>query len=172
MARVDASPLPEPVDAEAIMTEVRRQVRADLRARLVAHGAAEEFSDPRVFDEVDGLFRRTLARDDRARLLLPDALDERWAPELALRLSTHRPGPVGSSILFVKRRVLQPLLRWLFEYALENFRRQDRVNVALMACLQSLAADHVKLRLRVDALERSPHRERETPVSGDTPAGR
>ena len=154
------------------MDQVRRQVRADLRARLVAHGAAEEFSDPRVFDEVDGLFRRTLARDDRARLLLPDALDERWAPELALRLSTHRPGPIGFSILFVKRRVLQPLLRWLFEYALENFRRQDRVNVALMACLQSLAADHVKLRLRVDALEQDRHRTRERPATGDGPANR
>jgi len=152
------------------MDDVRRQVRADLRARLVAHGAAEEFSDPQVFDQVDALFRRTLARDDRARLLLPDSLDQPWAPDLALRLSTHRPGPVGSSILFVKRRVLQPVMRWLFEYALENFRRQDRVNVALMACLQSLAADHVKLRVRVDALEQDLQRERKPRMSGDGPA--
>jgi hypothetical protein len=153
MTGVDASTAPEPLDAEAIMDGVRRQVRAELRARLVAHGADDEFTDPRVFDEVDGLFRRTLARDDRARLLLPDLFDEPWAPDLALRFTSHRPGPVGSSILFVKRRLLQPLMRWLFEYSLENFRKQDRVNVALMACLQSLAADHVKLRLRVAALE-------------------
>lgn len=152
------------------MDEVRRQVRADLRARLVAHGAADEFSDPRVFEEVDGLFRRTLARDDRARLLLPDLFDQPWAPDLALRFSTHRHGPVGSSILFVKRRLLQPLMRWLFEDPLENFRKQDWVNVALMACLQSLAADHVKLRLRLDALEKHLQQERTPPVIADGPA--
>lgn len=152
------------------MDEVRRQVRAELRMRLVAHGAAEEFSDPSVFDEVDRLFRSTLARDDRARLLLPDLFDQPWAPDLALRFSTHRPGPVGSSILFVKRRLLQPLMRWLFEYALENFRKQDRVNVALMACLQSLAADHVKLRRRLDAFEYDRQRGPEPSVFGEGPA--
>jgi hypothetical protein len=166
MARVSASQPSDSVDANAIMDDVRRQVRSDLRARLVAHGASEDFADPRVFDEVDGLFRRTLARDDRGRLLLPDLIEEPWAPELSLRFTTHRPGAIGAAILFVKQRVLQPMMRWLFEYSLENFRTQDRVNVALMACLQSLAADHVRLRLRVAALEEAAGR-----IPGSTAPG-
>lgn len=153
MARVSEQPTPDRVDGDAIMDEVRKEVRAELYVRLVAHGAADDFPTPQIYEAVDDLLRRSLSRDDRARLLLPDLFDEPWTPDLALRFKTHRPGLVGSSILFVKRRVLQPLMRWLFEYSLENFRKQDRVNVALMACLQALAADHVKLRLRVDALE-------------------
>jgi hypothetical protein len=49
--------------------------------------------------------------------------------------------------------VLQPITRWLFEYAQENFRRQARLNHALLACLQALAADHARLAHRVTALE-------------------
>ena len=135
------------------MNEVVEQVRAELRQKLIAQGAAEDFADQRVFDQVYGLFQPALGNSIRHALLLPDLLADQWRPELALRLSSHREGPVGSFILFVKRRVMLPLTRWLFEYSLENFHRQDRVNVVLMACLQSLAADHARLRLRVAALE-------------------
>ena len=55
--------------------------------------------------------------------------------------------------------------------ALENFRRQDRVNVALMACVQSLAAEHARLRLRVASLEAGADAS-EAPAAGDAPAGR
>jgi hypothetical protein len=135
------------------MNEVFDQVRTELRARLVARGAADDFADARVFDDVYGLFRQALAHNSRHVLLLPDLLADEWRPELALRLTSHRRGPVAWLILFVKRRVLLPLTRWLFEYSLENFRRQDRLNIVLMACLQSLAAEHARLRLRVAALE-------------------
>jgi len=135
------------------MDEIRRRVRADLRARLLVRGAAADFADERIFDDVDALFRRALAQDDRFRLLLPELLGDEWAPELALRLRSHRPGPVAAIVLFAKRRILLPLTRWLYEFALENFRRQDALNVALMACLQTLAADHARLRERVADLE-------------------
>ncbi len=69
---------------------------------------------------------------------------------------SHRPGASGAAIVFVKRRLLLPLTRWLFEYTLENFRVQDRVNLALMSCLQSLAADHARLQLRLARLEDAP----------------
>jgi hypothetical protein len=53
-------------------------------------------------------------------------------------------------IVFVKRRILLPLNRWLFEYTLENFRRQHRTNLALMACLQTLAIENVRLRQQLE----------------------
>jgi hypothetical protein len=95
-------------------------------------------------------------------------LAEPWQPELSLRLSSHRQGPVASAILFAKRRVLLPLTRWLYEYSLENFRRQDRLNVLLMACLQSFAAEHARLKLRVADLEAAQrqHAEAGPPANG------
>jgi len=135
------------------MQDVRERVRAELRARLVARGAGDDFDDPRIFDDVDALFRRALAHDDRHALLLPDLVDGEWRPELSLRLQSHRGGPAGALVVWVKRRVLLPLTRWLFEYARENFARQDRLNAALMACLQSMAAEQAGLRLRVAELE-------------------
>ena len=45
------------------------------------------------------------------------------------------------------------MFRWLFEYSQDNFRRQDHLDLALVACLQSLAADHARLKQRVAALE-------------------
>jgi len=126
------------------MTDLQARVRASLRARLQAAGASE-FADAALFDEVDALFRQALANDDRGALILPPLLPDDWQPELSLRLASHR-GGLGSIVVFVKRRLLLPLTRWLFEYALENFRRQHRTNLALMACLQTLAVEHVRLR--------------------------
>jgi hypothetical protein len=45
-------------------------------------------------------------------------------------------------------------VRWLYEYANENFRRQQQVDVALMACLQTLAADQARLKARLAEIER------------------
>jgi hypothetical protein len=135
---------------DAVMAEIRERVHASLRDELVARGAEADFADQAVFDEVDALFRRALERDRHA-LLVPALLNEPWRPELSLNLTSHRGGLAGSLVLFAKRRFLLPLTRWLFEYALENFRRQDQLNVALLSCLQSLAAEHVKLRRELDA---------------------
>ena len=134
------------------MHEVRDRVKAELHRRLTERGAADELADRGVFDEVDALFRRGLTRD-RADLLLPALMAEPWRPELSLRLSSHRAPSAAAPILFVKKRILQPMFRWLFEYSQDNFRRQDHLNHALVACLQSLAADHARLKQRVAALE-------------------
>ena len=135
------------------MEDVRARAGAALRIRVSRAGGADDFRSERDFAEVDALLRRALAHDDPHALLIPDLLADSWRPELSLELAGHRGGVTGAAILFVKRRVLLPLTRWLFEYALENFRRQHRLNVALMACVQTLAAEHVRLRRRVDALE-------------------
>jgi hypothetical protein len=40
---------------------------------------------------------------------------------------------VGPLIVFAKRRILLPLTRWLYEYSLENFKRQQAINRLLYA---------------------------------------
>ena len=88
-----------------------------------------------------------------ATLLLPELLpdEEDWRVDTPLRLSTHRP-LIGGVLLFVKTRVLLPLNRWLYRYTREHFRRQHQVNLALFACLESLAIENARLRQDVDAL--------------------
>jgi hypothetical protein len=56
-------------------------------------------------------------------------------------------------VIFAKRRVLLPAVRWLYEYSLNNFRRQDRLNQVLFACIEELAIENAALRLRIAALE-------------------
>jgi hypothetical protein len=142
----------KPVATEAVMDEVRDRVRVTLHATLVARGATD-LEQREVLDEVEALFRRGLSLEDRDALLLPHLLDEPWRPELSLRARSHRGRIAAAAITLVKRRVLQPLNRWLFEYAQENFRRQARLNHALLACLQALAADHARVKQRLAALE-------------------
>jgi hypothetical protein len=133
-----------PLRTDDVMTDIQARVRAQLRARLKASGATE-FTDDQLFTDVDAIFRHALANDDQGALILPALLPEDWHPELSLRLASHR-GGLGAVIVFIKRRLLLPITRWLFEYTLENFRRQHRTNLALMACLQTLAVENVRLR--------------------------
>ena len=89
----------------------------------------------------------------RAALLLAEILEDEqdWAIETRLTLASHR-RVAGPAILFAKRRILLPLTRWLFEYTQENFRRQQRLNRLLMACVEELAIENAQLRRDVEAL--------------------
>ena len=144
---------PRAIDVEQVMAEVRARVREDVRARLARNGATE-FADPRLFDATERLLHEALSRAHREQLLLPELLDDEdaWRLEPALRLSSHRP-MVGQIVTGFKRRLLLPLMRWLFDYSRENFARQERLNFVLMACLQRLAVDHARLAARLEALE-------------------
>ena len=77
-----------------------------------------------------------------------------WRLETAMRVTSHRSGAVASSLVFVKQRLLLPILRWLFEYSRDNFERQQRVNDVLFACVQELAIENA--RLRQDLAQRPP----------------
>lgn len=165
---------PAPLRTDDVMRDLQGRVRASLRARVRAAGALE-FADERLFDEVDAIFRQALANDDRGALILPALMPEDWQPELSLRLASHR-GGLGRVIVFIKRRFLLPLTRWLFEYSLDNFRRQQRVNLALMACLQTLTVEHVRLSrelaARTGGTLRSETREPDSaPLDTTTPDG-
>jgi hypothetical protein len=41
-------------------------------------------------------------------------------------------------------------MRWLYEYSLENFRKQRRINTVMFACLEELAIENARLRQALD----------------------
>lgn len=141
---------PTPLRTDAVMAEVRARVREELGARV---------SDPALAAELERLFLQATTIEDPARLVLPSLLTEPWRPELALSITSHRDGWIGNAIVAVKRRVLLPLTRFLFEYTLGNFRRQDRVNLAVLACLEQLAAENLRLRRELELAAGGPERD-------------
>lgn len=145
-----------PVRVDAVMSEIEAGVRDELRRRLIARGGAADFRDAEIFEQVSAVLARAADRRDRDALLLPELLadEEAWKPAIDLRLTSHRP-LIGPLIVFVKRRLLLPVHRWLFEYAEENFRRQEYVNRIILACVEELAIENARLRGEVTKLERA-----------------
>lgn len=135
------------------MAEVRARVRTALRARL-ARGGVRAFDDEAVFLAAEQLLARALEQRDRQLLLLPELLDDEddWRVDPSLRLSSHRP-IAGRTIIWLKQKFMLPVTRWLFDYSRENFARQERLNFVLMACVQELVIENVRLATRVEALE-------------------
>ena len=140
------------VRVDAVMSEIETAVRDDLRRRLVARGGPAAFSDAEIFQRVSAVLGRAADRRDRDALLLPELLadEQAWKPAQELRISSHRP-LVGPVIVFFKRRMVLPLVRWLFEFTDENFRRQEYVNRIVMACLEELAIENARLRAELKA---------------------
>ena len=136
-----------PVRVAQLMREIEEDVRRDRRKQLLAHGGSHEYEDPEVYAIVDGILRRAVDDLDRPASLFPEVLEDedKWRLELPLRFASHRPvgGPL---LLFIKRRLLLPAFRWLYEYSLENFRRQQYVNRLLFACVEELAIENARLR--------------------------
>jgi hypothetical protein len=136
---------------DAVMGDIERDVRDRLRRHLLKKGGAADYQEQEIFDAVHGLFARVIdSRDLDATL--PSELadgDVDWRLQTHLNLSTHRPGPTGRLILFAKKKLLLPLTRWLFEYSQENFRRQDRLNRVLFACIEELAIENARLRREI-----------------------
>jgi hypothetical protein len=142
-----------------VMARIEADVKRALRRHLVDRGGAAEYEDSELFDRVWSVLDRAVGDRNLDVLLLPELLDDStaWRLETELRLSSHRP-VLGPVILFVKRRFLLPLSRWLFEYARQNFRRQQQVNRLLFACIEELAIENARLRRELDAAAgRAPH---------------
>lgn len=143
------------------MAEVRASVREELRGRV---------SDAELVDRLEALFLDATTLEDPSRLVLPSLLAEPWRPELTVRITSHRGGWLGRTIVAIKQRLLLPLNRWLFEYALGNFRRQDRLNLTMLACLERLAAENLQLRREVARLSDANRPSRSATDSGSTPS--
>jgi len=146
------------VDADAIMSDLQRRVRDRLRGELLKDGASSAFEDPQLFMEVDALLRRAADVSESDALLLPEIMGDPagWRLQTAMHYQSYRtPGP-ASLILFVKRRILMPMFRWLFEYSRDNFERQRRVNLVMFACVQELAAENARLRRQIQQPSSTP----------------
>jgi len=130
-----------------VMDRIEHDVRESVRRRLREFGGAGDYTDPAVFDRVWSLLARAAGSRNLDVLLLPELLDGNYDWELnsQLSLASHRP-VLGPFILLVKRRLLVPLSRWLLDYTRENFRRQQRVNRILFACIEELAMENARLR--------------------------
>ncbi len=141
------------VEVERLMRAIEDEVRRERRTRLLARGGPPAYRDPDVYALVERAVRRAIDRSDADRqlLMLPELLgDERtWRAQTHLRFSSHRPG-IGGLIVGIKQRVLLPVMRWLYEWANDNFRRQDRVNRVLFASIEELAIENAKLRAELD----------------------
>lgn len=135
------------ISVERVMREIEDDLRRERRARLLEKGAPEEYRDAELFAAVERVLRRAIETRDHDAVLLPELLSDEhdWTLETRLRFNSHRP-VIGPIIVFFKRRVLLPLTRWLYEYSLENFQRQQRINRMLFACVEELALENATLR--------------------------
>jgi hypothetical protein len=140
------------VRVDEVMGEIERDVRARLRRHLLKKGGAADYEDQEIFDAVHALLSRAVDGRDLDATLLPELVDGDvdWRLQTHLNLTTHRPAATGRFILFAKKKLLLPLTRWLFEYSQENFRRQDRLNRILFACIEELALENARLRRRIE----------------------
>ena len=134
------------VSVERLMHQIADDLRGERRERALARGGPAEYRDPEIFAAVEGVLRRAVENRDLDASLIPALLEDEEDSRLQthLRFSSHRPlaGPV---IVFVKRRILLPVMRWLYQYGLENFRRQQQINRVLFACLEELAIENARL---------------------------
>ena len=140
------------VRVDEVMGGIERDVRARLRRHLLKKGGAADYEDQEIFDAVHALLSRAVDGRDLDATLLPELVDGDvdWRLQTHLHLTTHRPAATGRFILFAKKKLLLPLTRWLFEYSQENFRRQDRLNRILFACVEELALENARLRRRIE----------------------
>lgn len=136
------------VKVDAVMAELQEQIRARLRDELVLHGASPALAEPAVFADVEGVLRRATRAADGRSLLLPELLGDPsgWRLEPAMKIGSHRGALAATVIRGIKRRVIMPAMRWLFEYTHDNLARQKRVNEVLFACVQELAIQNAVLR--------------------------
>ena len=136
------------------MAELHERVRERLRERLLSHGASRDFEDAALFADVERILQSAVSTGDAQVMLLPELLGDRdtWRLQTAMRYQSHRASGAASIIIFIKRRVLMPIFRWLFEYSRDNFERQRRVNEVLFACVQELAVENARLRRDLRAL--------------------
>jgi hypothetical protein len=135
------------VNVQHVMRDITGDLRRERQARLVARGGPAAYADPDVYQHVEQTLRRAVEVTEHDVRLMPELLgdEDEWQLQTHLRFSSHR-GAIGRVIVFAKRHILLPLTRWLFEYSLENFRRQQRVNQRLLACIEELAIENAQLR--------------------------
>ena len=115
-------------------------IRKNLRQRYLADIEVNPLEGARAQLEA------ALESSSGYRPLLSELVDERdWRIRPAIRFRSHRP-VIGKALLFIKKRILLPVVYWLYEYCSENFRAQRRINTGLMILVETLAQENARLR--------------------------
>jgi hypothetical protein len=142
------------VPVDAVMTELHGRVRERLRAQVLASGGSADFEDAALFADVEALLHAAARTPASAKLILPELLGDpdTWRLTTAMHYQSHRAKGPASLLIFLKRRVLMPVFRWLYEYSRDNFERQRRTNQVLFACVQELALETALLRREIQRL--------------------
>jgi hypothetical protein len=142
------------VPVDAVMAELHGRVRERLRAQILASGGSPDFEDPALFADVEALLHAAAGTPESAKLILPELLGEpdTWRLTTSMRYQSHRAKGPASLLIFLKRNVLMPVFRWLYEYSRDNFERQRRTNQVLFACVQELALETAILRREIRRL--------------------
>jgi len=145
------------VPVDAVMTDLHARVRERLRAQVLASGGSRAFDDPALFADVEALLHAAASASDTTKLILPELLGDpgTWRLTTSMRYQSHRAKGPAALFIFLKRRVLMPVFRWLYEYSRDNFERQRRTNQVLFACVQELALEAAQLRREVRRLSPS-----------------
>ena len=146
------------VPVDAVMAELHGRVRERLRAQILASGGSPDFEDPALFADVEALLHAAAGTPESAKLILPELLGEpdTWRLTTSMRYQSHRAKGPASLLIFLKRNVLMPVFRWLYEYSRDNFERQRRTNQVLFACVQELALETALLRREIRRLSDDP----------------
>ena len=136
------------------MREIEDRVRDDLRRRLLARGGAPEYQDPEVFRSVDRLLRRAADRPERARAAAGVSrprirLADRDARAVCQPSAASPARWCSSSSVasFCRSRA------GCYEYTVDNFQRQERVNRMLVACIEELAIENARLHRELEQIE-------------------
>ena len=155
------------------MSDLQQRVLTRIREDMLKHGASPALEDPDLFADVERLLRAAAERSDADALLLPELLGDpsRWRLQMAMPSQSHRSSRQAGAIVFIKRRILMPVFRWLFEYSRDNFERQRYVNHVLFACVQELAVETARLRRQLEASD-AAGRTDDTPGRSTAPATR
>jgi hypothetical protein len=160
------------VPVDAVMTELHGRVRERLRAQIIASGGSRAFDDPALFADVEALLHAAASTSDTTKLILPELLGDpdTWRLTTSMRYQSHRTKGPAALLIFLKRHVLMPVFRWLYEYSRDNFERQRRTNQVLFACVQELAVETAQLRRDVRRLSSSAHASASVPSSSPAAA--
>ena len=112
------------VPVDAVMTELHGRVRERLRAQLLASGGSPDFEDPALFADVEALLHAAAGTPDSAKLILPELLGEpdTWRLTTSMRYQSHRARGPAAVLIFLKRHILMPVFRWLYEVQPRQFR--------------------------------------------------
>jgi hypothetical protein len=130
------------LSTDQLMKELRREIRAQ---QLLGE---DEKVDPKALAGI--LLKEAIERYE----LKDEYLIEPREMELHtyLRVESHRP-IIGKPLVFLKRTFILPVFRWLLEYSIDNFRRQQAINNFQSACLRVLVLENERLRRDLEKLK-------------------